>query len=429
MTEIETERPTPRGSRFLGILGAFLGALAGAMLSDLLLLFLPDDVGKVALLLGVMLAGWTACWGYRLFRGYQNMRFAQWTVRVALALAQPLALAGAIIGQILWQLRATGMALQAEILETVLRHTGAFLLERDTLGAIGWLVLLDLFFVRLSWGGLLKYVDPAWYSDPRRLARTGGGGATFNMPPCWPLPKADALPTSFEVDKGKLTVEGSTLTYKAWAKPRRSFSVGEIAGVVLGVGSGYNILFDRDNRELARFAWSRKNALLFGQYLIAHDIPFIDPNGQPVETRGQKVSLPRQFEVREGKACLVVGVACLVVFGILALLCLLVLDELAIPIALAVFLFFILMGVWMLLSYKNRRMAVEGDTLTYTTAFGRTTQFRVSEVGSLRFRFGLGTREIRDREGRLLARFEDNMKGAALLVEYLNQHMTPAEGQ
>ena len=148
-----------------------------------------------------------------------------------------------------------------------------------------------------------------------------------------------------------------------------------------------------------------------------------------METRGQKVSLPRQFEVREGKACLVVGVACLVVFGILALLCLLVLDELAIPIALAVFLFFILMGVWMLLSYKNRRMAVEGDTLTYTTAFGRTTQFRVSEVGSLRFRFGLGTREIRDREGRLLARFEDNMKGAALLVEYLNQHMTPAEGQ
>ena len=133
--------------------------------------------------------------------------------------------------------------------------------------------------------------------------------------------------------------------------------------------------------------------------------------------------LPRQFEVREGKACLWVGIICLAVFGTFSVMCLFVLDELAIWVALAVFLFFDLIGVWMLLSYKNRRMVVEGDTLTYTNSFGRTTRFRVSEVGSFRYRFGMGTRELRDREGKLLARFEDNMKGAALLVEYLNQHM------
>ena len=60
--------------------------------------------------------------------------------------------------------------------------------------------------------------------------------------------------------------------------------------MVLGVGSGYNILYDRENRELARFAWSRKNALLFGQYLIAHGIPFIDPNGEPIETSQTHIS-------------------------------------------------------------------------------------------------------------------------------------------
>ena len=150
----------------------------------------------------------------------------------------------------------------------------------------------------------------------------------------------------------------------------------------------------------------------------------MDLEGRPVDTTPRKAAeLPRQFEVREGKVCLVVGIICLVLFGALAVLCLLVLDELAVLLALVVFLFFVLMSVWMLLSYKNRRMVVEGDTLTYTNSFGRTTRFRVSEVGSFRYRFGMGTRELRDREGKLLARFEDNMKGAALLVEYLNQHM------
>ena len=123
------------------------------------------------------------------------------------------------------------------------------------------------------------------------------------------------------------------------------------------------------------------------------------------------------------------GIICLVLFSVLSVLCLFVMDELAILIALLVFLFFVLLSVWLLLSYKNRRLVVEGNALTYTTAFGRTTRFRVDEVDSFRFRFGRGTRELRDREGKLLARFEDNMEGAALLVEYLIQHMNPHVGQ
>lgn len=422
----ELESARRQGSRFLGILGAFLGALLGYQLWLGLMFALPDGSPLWELtIFGAIFPGFCSCLGYRLLRGRREMKFAWRVVRICVMLSAPAAIVLFTAGLALywageWQFRLIWLALR----RSVEVFTGA-----EEWKMVLFLVLASLLFSRLSALFLLKYADPAWYSDPRRIAQSNGGGTLFNHPALWPLPRAERLPASFEVDKGKIRVEGEQITARGRRGKVDTFPVREVAGVVLGPGSGFNVLYDRENRVLAKFAWSRKGAETFGQYLLHYGVPFVDLAGQPVDATGQKVSLPRQFEVREGKACLVVGVACLVVFGILALLCLLVLDELAILIALAVFLFFILMGVWMLLSYKNRRMAVEGDTLTYTTAFGRTTRFRVSEVGSLRFRFGLGTREIRDREGRLLARFEDNMKGAALLVEYLNQHMTPAEGQ
>lgn len=434
MTETEIERPTPQGSRFLGILGAFLGALLGYFLwmcvifAAFYAITLPDDsrLWELVFLLVCILPGFCSCLGYRLFRGRREMKFAWRVVRLCVVLSAPVAIVLFTMAGVLY---LTGKWLGLPMVWSIFLASLRVLTEAEPWKVLLPFVLVSLFFARLSAPLLLKYADPAWYSDPRRIAQSNGGGALFNHPALWPLPRAERLPASFEVDKGKIRVEGEQITARGRRGKVNTFPVREVAGVVLGPGSGFNVLYDRENRVLAKFAWSRKGAETFGQYLLHYGVPFVDLAGQPVDATGQKVSLPRQFEVREGKACLVVGVACLVVFGILALLCLLVLDELAILIALAVFLFFILMGVWMLLSYKNRRMAVEGDTLTYTTAFGRTTRFRVSEVGSLRFRFGLGTREIRDREGRLLARFEDNMKGAALLVEYLNQHMTPAEGQ
>ncbi|MCI8475268.1 MAG: hypothetical protein HFF07_08030 [Oscillospiraceae bacterium] len=287
MTEIHAgpEALERRGSRIRGILGAFLGAFLGAYLSDLLLFFLfESETGRLGFLGAMLLVGWTACWGYRLLGGYRSMGFAQWTVRLGLILGQPAALAAALIRRETRRLCAAGMTMDPAALRKICLETGALLLEPDALAAIGMLVLLSLFFVRLSWGGLLKYVDPGWYHDPRRLARIGGGGATSNMPPCWPLPPAGRIPTQFEVDKGRLRVEGSVLTYKTWGKPPRSFSINDVAGVVLGVSTGYNILYDRENRMLARFTWSRKNALLFGQYLIRRGIPFVDLNGAPVPT-------------------------------------------------------------------------------------------------------------------------------------------------
>lgn len=424
MTEIHAgpEALERRGSRIRGILGAFLGAFLGAYLSDLLLFFLfESETGRLGFLGAMLLVGWSACWGYRLLGGYRSMGFAQWTVRLGLILGQPSALAAALIRRETRRLCAADMTMDPAALRKICLETGALLLERDALAAIGMLVLLSLFFVRLSWGGLLKYVDPGWYHDPRRLARIGGGGVTSNMPPCWPLPPAGRIPTQFEVDKGRLRVEGSVLTYKTWGKPPRSFSINDVAGVVLGVSTGYNILYDRENRMLARFAWSRKNTLLFGQYLIRRGILFVDLNGAPVSTLTVEQPLvPQQFTVREGKLCLVLGWIGTVLLGVAALILLLLLEGwerlgytlLALPL-LALF------GS-LLLCYYNRRLEVDGELVTYTTLLRRTFRFRLSDVAEIKL--GVNSCKLKDQEGRILARFEDNMENADLLLARWNEY-------
>lgn len=421
----ELETSTPRGSRVLGMLGAFLGALLGDLLWLFILFVIPSEseFWKLALLGGV-LAGFCSCWGYRLFRGRRNMKFAWWTVRLCVVLTTPLALAlfSALVA-LSW---AGGWWYGPRVIWLALCSSVELLVAERQWQVVLVFSLTNLFFARLSAPLLLKYADPDWYRSPRRIAQSNGGGALFNHPKIWPLPEAASLPTTFTVDKGKLTVEGDTITAKRFGKTPRVFSVQEVAGVVLGPGSGFNVLYDKDEQILAKFAWSRRGAETFGQYLLHHGVPFVDLNAQPVQTTPQAVELPRQFTVREGKLVLWVGVICLAVFGCLAVLSLFVMDELAILVALMVFLFFVLMGVWMLLSYKNRRLEVDGEDLTYTTAFGRTTRFRLSQVDSFRFRLGVGTRELRDREGKLLARYEDNMENALLLTAYLTQHQVPA---
>lgn len=432
MTETNTgpelETPEQQGSSILGVLGAFLGALLGHGLWLGCMFALPS--GSVLwdlIIFGGLFAGFFSCWGYRLFRGRRNMKFAWRVVRLCVMLAVPAAIVLCTAALVLYWAKGWWAAGPQVVWLALTGSVERLVTERDW-KPILILSLISLFLARISAPILLKYADPGWYNDPRRAAQSNGGGAMFNYLKGWPG-ISEPIPHSFTVDKGKITVEGEQITAKGrWGKVT-AFGLREVAGVVIGPGSGFNVLYDKEKRVLAKFAWSRKGADLFGQYLLEHGVPFEDLQGQKLDLTPQKVELPWQFEVRESKVCLWVGVICLVLFSVLSALCLFVMDELAILIALLVFLFFVLLSAWLLLSYKNRRLVVEGNALTYTTAFGRTTRFRVDEVDSFRYRFGRGTRELRDREGKLLARFEDNMEGAALLVEYLIQHMNPHVGQ
>ena len=59
MTDTETPiaQAAPKGSRLLGALGAFWGALLAALVTDLLIFFLPGDTGNLTILLNMILTG------------------------------------------------------------------------------------------------------------------------------------------------------------------------------------------------------------------------------------------------------------------------------------------------------------------------------------------------------------------------------------
>lgn len=420
--ELETQER--QGSRALGILGAFLGALLGDQLWQLLLFVIPTEsaVWELTALLGSFLAGFCACWGYRLFRGRREMKFAWRTVRICVVLAVPPAI---VLFTVVMVLCRTGgrWLTEPRIIWLALTRSVENLAGEWKMILI--LALMSLFFARLSALSLLKYADPGWYSDPRRIAQSGGNGATFNMAPCWPLPANENIPERFEVDKGKITVAGDIITVKQWGKSPRSFPAEEIAGVMLGTGSGFTVLYDKENRVLAKFGWSRKNAMLFGQYLLQCGVPFVTLGGQPVDTVSGQVELPRQFTVREGKLCLVLGWFGVVLLSVTCLTCLFLLEggEKLLYAALAAIPLLALF-VPLLLSYYNRRLEVDGTQLRYVTVFGRETRFRLSDVDKVKYRAILGTWELRDREDNLLARYEFNMDNADLMSAYLEKYQT-----
>lgn len=419
------EKRIAGGSRVLGILGALLGAFLGTFCWQLLMFFsLGQDYAWGSLtILGGIVVGWTACWGYRLLRGYRSMGFAKWTMRVCIALAQPVSMA-CMYTMMSLRRRYGTLRVHADTLAVVFSQSLQDLLEGDALLLLGQLTLVVLVFSRLGWGVLLKYVDPQWAADPRRIAQMGGGGASFNLLPGWPLPDPGPIPERFTVDKN-LEVEGETLTFHRKMKGDIHFRPGDIGGVVLGPSNGFNVIYGRDRQVLAKFAWSRKNALLLGQYLLRRGVTFVDPTGAPIRVSGGAVrpDVPRQFTVREGRACLIWGWLGEIFFGGMLAACVFFLEGLELLLCGAVFLVFVVGFGWVLLSYYRRRLEVEGENLTYITAFGRVSQFHSSQIDKLVYRGGLGTQELRDRDGQLLARFESNMKNAALLQTYINQRM------
>ena len=68
----------------------------------------------------------------------------------------------------------------------------------------------------------------------------------------------------------------------------------------------------------------------------------------------------------------------------------------------------------------RRKMAVEGSVILCRPAFGRARTFQISEIAGMRSRFN--NRQLIGRDGAVLARFEDNQKNGAILLQYLSEH-------
>ena len=427
----ELEKSAEQSGALRGISGAFLGAAVGTALWYGLMFFMMDNwdpFGKLTVLAGV-LVGWLSSWGYRLFQGLRAPRFARNIVRLSCVLTQPLAVFGMLFLVALTRLAQRGQDLDRDTVWITLSAAWEALFQRQVFGIVVVFIVLALVFSKTGMGGLLKYTDPAWYSDPKRLASLNGGGALYNYLSHWPPVEAEPVPVQFQVGTG-LEVSGETVTVSSSLKKSQRFAAGQIAGVIVGPSNGHNVLYDRNNQALAKFAWSMKNANLFTRWLLQRNVPFYDITGaglsaQEEEPETSKPELPQRFTVRESKVFLVLGAAgCLLFSGLTLAAVWLAGRELATGLlCMAVFLFLLLFCVWMLLAYSRRRLEVDGDTLRYTAALGRKTEFQITQVEQIKTRPLCDGWTLLDRNGQVLARLENHMTNAQQMLAYLNQYL------
>ena len=133
----------------------------------------------------------------------------------------------------------------------------------------------------------------------------------------------------------------------------------------------------------------------------------------------------QNFEVREGKTPLVLGWM-LIILGLFFVLICCVSGSWAVFAILAVFILLpcFVTGYYCVSSYYRRRLAVNSTTLVYTTGFGRTREFSLSDIQTARVTVMNYSATIRllNHDGKTLARLESNMFGFDVLADYLEAH-------
>ena len=227
-----------------GLAGAALGAYLAAGLWGGVLAFLGEYQIETSLtILGPLLFCPAAYLGYWAFRGLRNRRFGYGAAWGCACLALPL---------------------------TVKPDTAAGWLSVCLLGA-----LLAFFSRFLGRERFLRYVDPAWYKDPRRVCAKGSGGRVPNR--CGPEAGFGLLmPDSFAVNEGGggavLYIRGTALRWEPPLSKGRTFSVTDVAGVI--VGPNRNALYDSKGETLAWFRTAQKNGPLLARYLRDRGVPF-----------------------------------------------------------------------------------------------------------------------------------------------------------
>ena len=77
---------------------------------------------------------------------------------------------------------------------------------------------------------------------------------------------------------------------------------------------------------------------------------------------------------------------------------------------------FIVLGVF-LLGSARRKLVVEGEVLSYLGTFGKAKAFTLSDIAGMRI--SANGRRLLGRDGRVLARFEDNQEGSTELLQLL----------
>ncbi len=136
--------------------------------------------------------------------------------------------------------------------------------------------------------------------------------------------------------------------------------------------------------------------------------------------------VPQRFVVQQGGTMLAVGLLLLVGFGGVAAWTvasggLAQNQDLLVAGAVSV-----LVGVVVLLKYKNHRLELDGPVMRYTDLFGRHSSFQVEDIASVRRDFSDNPKLLAE-NGRVLARCERGMKNFDLFIAYLKKYQVSAD--
>lgn len=140
------------------------------------------------------------------------------------------------------------------------------------------------------------------------------------------------------------------------------------------------------------------------------------------------------IEVKERKSVLSLGIILIFMFGAFMVMSLLTAEDDDVMIICALlFGVFVVMGIYLLLAYKNHSLRIfAGDLIEYTNSIGRKNSFQYSDVSSIEQKYVKTTLNMtwKDTNGKRLAKIEGNMAGYEELLQWLeNRQKATAESQ
>ncbi len=405
--------PEQQGTILCGILGSIIGMLVCIPALLLCSLFQVSTSVLFQLFVGLVIG-----WFYRLFHGQRSKTAAYATVGICTVLTCTLW----VVALALLSVAVSHAPLTAATLGGLWSRIWELLLLCVGLGLIGF------FFTRRN---LLAYAD--WKRGPWLVAYAGGNGALYNLLP-EKLPAVNP-PVSFAVHSRfasgtRIVVEGSNVRQIRRFRKDKIFSVHDIAGVVLGPGSGCNVLYDKNYQMLAKFAGSMEHADLLFLWLLQWNIPIdkapagwhstseVSPESEPVESYVQH----RQFTLRLKRSTRMgfAGIGWFLLLLGLALLLLINFSTATIVERRAVMVVALAtmgMGIVYLRIGKVSQVEVDGEQMRVVSRFGRAAEFSVRDVSSVSR--SLGWIVLYDRNFKTLAKVDSYLENLEMLKEYL----------
>lgn len=269
---------------------------------------------------------------------------------------------------------------------------------------------------------------------PWHTAYAYTGGASYNLLP-EKLPDQDP-PTSFAVcdrfsSRTAVIAEGNTLRWKRPFRKDQVFSAYDIAGVVLGPSHGSNVIYDKHDQILAKFAASMEHADLLFLWLLRRNIPIDNlpddwrlPETEKItSSKAENPIFQRSFTLRLKRSARIgfagIGVF-LLVLGILLRLVtgLFPLQTTAEWWAVVILeLAALVMGIVCLRIGTMCQVTIDGEHMRVVSRLGRTKEFSVREISSVSR--SMGWIILYDREWKPLAKLDSSLEHLDVLQEYL----------